>query len=205
MRDGAGQRTPGHGGTGDSELHDEHVRRPDADWFREVFDRYSRPVCAFLLGMLGEQAAAEEAMQETFVRAFRGIQTMRGGSALSTWIFGIARNVAREELRARRRRGRSVGLEDAGADRLPVTTADPEGAMSDAETLCAVRAALGELSEDQRLVFVLKVLRQMRYEEIAAATGNTVSKLKTDLHRARAALRTRLQPYVGAPNLESSR
>jgi RNA polymerase sigma-70 factor (ECF subfamily) len=130
---------------------------------------------------------------------------MRGGSALSTWIFGIARNVAREELRARRRRRRQVGLEEASLQTLRDSGGGPEKALRDAEALQAIHAALGELPEDQRLVFVLKVLRQMRYDEIAAITGNTVAKLKTDLHRARAALRNRLQPYFGAVSLESVR
>jgi RNA polymerase sigma-70 factor (ECF subfamily) len=155
--------------------------------------------------MLGERDSAEEAMQETFVRAFRGIRAMKGGSAMSTWIFGIARNVAREELRARRRRGRHVALEDAAASDLRDIGAGPEGTACDAETLRAIRSALGELPEDQRLVFVMKVLRQMRYEEIAEVTGNTVAKLKTDLHRARNAMRSRLRPYLGGPGLETAR
>jgi RNA polymerase sigma-70 factor, ECF subfamily len=173
--------------------------------FGEIFERYSRPVCGFLLGMLGDRAAAEEAMQETFIRAFRGQGAMRGGSVLSTWIFGIARNVALEELRSRRKRSRQVGLEEARLETLPDSALGPEQAMRDTEALQAVQSALGELTEDQRLVFVLKVLRQMRYEEIAAITGNSVAKLKTDLHRARVALRNRLQPYFGVLGVESAR
>jgi RNA polymerase sigma-70 factor (ECF subfamily) len=52
------------------------------------------------------------------------------------------------------------------------------------------------LSDDQRVVFVLKVLNKMRYQEISLVTGSSIGKLKTDLHRARRHMRQRLQPYL---------
>ena len=60
-----------------------------------------------------------------------------------------------------------------------------------------IRRSLAALDEDKRLVFTLKVLHQCSYEEIAAITGFSVAKLKTDLHRARAEMRRRISPYAG--------
>ena len=79
------------------------VCQGDSDAFRLIFERYSRPVISFIYDMVDDRALAEELTQETFVRAFRAIHTMRAETKLSTWLFGIARNVARESLRARAR------------------------------------------------------------------------------------------------------
>jgi RNA polymerase sigma-70 factor (ECF subfamily) len=69
--------------------------------------------------------------------------------------------------------------------------------MIDAELHGRVHRAMAGLPEDQRLVFVLKIVNQMRYEEIARITGSSIPKLKTDMHRARTAMRRRLAPYFG--------
>src|SRR5215212_1262213 len=88
------------------------VRQGDADAFRLIFERYSRPVISFIYDMVNDRALAEELTQETFVRAFRSIRTMRAETKLSTWLFGIARNVARESIRARARAVSHVDLAD---------------------------------------------------------------------------------------------
>src|SRR5499433_4021290 len=84
----------------------------DAEAFRLIFERYSRPVISFIYDMVNDRSLAEELTQETFVRAYRAIRTMRRDTKLSTWLFGIARNVARESLRARTRASRHVDLAD---------------------------------------------------------------------------------------------
>src|SRR5262245_22738059 len=71
----------------------------DSEAFRLIFERYSRPVIRFIYDMVNDRELAEELTQETFVRAFRSIRRMREDTKISTWLFGIARNVARESLR----------------------------------------------------------------------------------------------------------
>src|SRR3977135_1136325 len=84
----------------------------DPEAFRLIFERYSRPVISFIYDMGSDRDLAEELTQETFVRAHRNLRTMREETKLSTWLFGIARNVAREELRARARDNHQVDLDD---------------------------------------------------------------------------------------------
>jgi RNA polymerase sigma-70 factor (ECF subfamily) len=169
----------------------------DAEAFRLIFERYSRPVISFIFDMVNDRALAEELTQETFVRAFRAIRTMRRETKLSTWLFGIARNVARESLRARTRAVRHVNLADKSvmdlSDDKPVPV---EGVLSK-ELNDVIRRSLAALDEDKRLVFTLKVLHQCSYEEIAEITGFSIAKLKTDLHRARAEMRRRISSYAG--------
>lgn len=169
----------------------------DAEAFRLIFERYSRPVISFIFDMVNDRALAEELTQETFVRAYRAIRTMRRETKLSTWLFGIARNVARESLRARARAVSHIELTDKSvmdlSDNKPVPV---EGVLSK-ELNDVIRRSLAALDEDKRLVFTLKVLHQCSYEEIAEITGFSLAKLKTDLHRARAEMRRRIGAYAG--------
>lgn len=169
----------------------------DSEAFRLIFERYSRPVISFIFDMVNDRALAEELTQETFVRAFRAIRTMRRETKLSTWLFGIARNVARESLRARARAINHIDLADKSvmdlSDHKPVPV---EGVLSK-ELNDVIRRSLAELDEDKRLVFTLKVLHQCSYDEIAEITGFSLAKLKTDLHRARAEMRRRIGAYAG--------
>lgn len=169
----------------------------DAEAFRLIFERYSRPVISFIYDMVNDRALAEELTQETFVRAYRAIRTMRRETKLSTWLFGIARNVARESLRARARAVSHLDLADKSvmdlSDNRPVPV---EGVLSK-ELNDVIRRSLAALDEDKRLVFTLKVMHQCSYEEIAEITGFSVAKLKTDLHRARAEMRRRVGVYAG--------
>ena len=173
------------------------VRAGDEEAFRLIFDRYSRPVLSFIFDMVGDRSLAEDLAQETFVRAFRGLQTLREETKLSTWLFGIARNCAREQLRSRRRDAGNVEIDAEPAFELHDHGRTPSGELLDKELSGVIQAALQRLDEDKRTVFTLKVLQQRSYEEIAEITGFSVGKLKTDLHRARAEMRKRIGPYLG--------
>lgn len=168
----------------------------DPEAFHAIFQRYGRPVMAFIYHLLGDRAHAEELTQETFFRAFRGLARMQVGAKLSTWLFGIARNVVREAIRDKRRNYHEVGLEETASRTVPDERAGPDECFMSAELQRTIRRSLGDLSDDQRAVFVLKVLNKMRYQEISLITGSSIGKLKTDLHRARQHMRQRLQPYL---------
>ena len=170
--------------------------RGDHEAFRLIFERYSRPVISFIYDQVGDRETAEELAQETFVRAYRSLKSLREESKLSTWLFGIAKNVARESLRADMRKRQQVDLDDEQvldlSDRGPI----PVNHVLDKEFNDVVKRSLALLDEDKRLVFTLKILHQRSYEEIADITGYSIPKLKTDLHRARNEMRQRIGPYV---------
>ena len=173
------------------------VRAGDEEAFRLIFDRYSRPVLSFIYDMVGDRALAEDLAQETFVRAYRGLSGLREKTKLSTWLFAIAKNCAREQLRSRRRHEGNVEIDAEPAFELRDHGRTPSGALLDKELSGVIQRALQKLDEDKRTVFTLKVLQQRSYEEIAEITGFSVGKLKTDLHRARAEMRKRIGPYLG--------
>jgi len=173
------------------------ARLGEDDAFQSIFDRYSRPVLSFIYDMTGKRDVAEELAQETFVRAYKSLGALQDPERLSTWLFGIARNVALEHLRARRRDSQKVEMDDPLVLNLSNDEPLPEGQLLNKEFNEVIRAALEALDEDKRMVFTLKVFHQQSYEEIAAITGFSVPKLKTDLHRARIEMRRRIRPYLG--------
>lgn len=175
----------------------QRARRGDEEAFRLIFERYARPVMSFIYDMVGQRELAEELAQETFVRAHRNLNGLRDETKLSTWLFGIAKNVARESIRARYRDEQKVAIEEDGVLQLSDEKPNPDNVLLNKELNTVIREALGRLDDDKRVVFSLRVFHQYSYEEIADVTGFSLAKLKTDLHRARAEMRKRIGPYLG--------
>ena len=170
--------------------------RGDHEAFHLIFERYARSVLSFLYDLVGQRELAEDLAQETFVRAYRGLHTLRDEGKLSTWLFGIARNVARESFRSRPREDKKVQLDDAQVLDLSDGQLLPDGQLLNRELNGVIYGALERLDEDKRVVFTLKIFHQQSYEEIAEITGFSIPKLKTDLHRAKAEMRRRIRPYL---------
>jgi len=168
----------------------------DEEAFHVIFNRYGRPILSFIHNLVQNRELAEDLAQETFVRAYRNLETLKDEARLSTWLFGIARNVARESARQTRKDERKVGLDEPESLSLESHEMLPEGAMLDRELHETIQRALLTLDEDKRLVFSLKIFHEKSYEEISAITGYSIGKLKTDLHRARAEMRKRIAPYL---------
>jgi RNA polymerase sigma-70 factor (ECF subfamily) len=162
----------------------QRARTGDQDAFRLIFERYARPVLSFIHDLVGQRELAEELTQETFVRAYKSLRNVRDDTKLSSWLFGISRNVAREAIRARQRENRDC----LGSD------------YSDSEVFDAVQVSPAQdlLNKEMnwRTVFVLKIFQQHSYQEIADITGFSLSKIKTDLHRARLQVRRKMRPFL---------
>jgi RNA polymerase sigma-70 factor (ECF subfamily) len=177
------------------------ARRGDGEAFRLIFERYTRPVISFIFYMVDRRDLAEELAQETFLRAYRNIGSLRDGGSLASWLFGIARNVAREALRSRGREPESVEMDDPSvAGLLRDGGVSPVARLLEEELSASVRKALAALDEDKRMVLTLKVYQQRSYEEICELTGFSLPKVRNDLYRARAEMRRRLKGYLGEKN-----
>ncbi len=188
------------------------VRRGDSEAFRVLFDRHAPPLWRFLRDLLGQESAADEALQETFVRAFSRFEQLVHDERLLPWLFGIARHVALEALRARRRdfpsmtelegAGGQSGSADEGrnvmAQAQPLDGADdPEAVLLGREAEAHVAQALAALSPDRRAALVMRVDHGLPYEDIARAMGWNIPKVKNEIHRARLVLRERLAELRG--------
>lgn len=174
------------------------ARAGDQDAFRLVFERYSRPVLRFIFELVSQRDLAEDLTQETFVRAYHNLRELRDTAKFSTWLFGIGRNVARESLRSKQRENQNLlnsqdPLPEPPDKRVNTSPADQ---LFGKELNRAMRTALQALDEEKRVVFVLKILQQYSYQEIAEITGFSLPKVKTTLHRSRLEMRRRLRVYV---------
>jgi RNA polymerase sigma-70 factor (ECF subfamily) len=173
------------------------ARAGDQEAFRLIFERYSRPVLAFIYDLVSQRDLADELTQETFVRAYRNLKELRDDARFSTWLFGIGRNVAREALRLRRRDNQDLANDhEFVQEHEDTANPSPADQLLEKELNLTVETALRALDEDKRVVFALKTFQQRSYHEIAEITGFSLAKVKTDLHRARVEMRRRIRPYL---------
>jgi RNA polymerase sigma-70 factor, ECF subfamily len=171
------------------------ARAGEQEAFRLIFERYARPILTFIHNLVGERDLAEELTQETFVRAYQNLASIRDDTKIATWLFGIGKNVAREALRSRWRSNAELN-EETNSTLEDGKIVSPSDMLLGKELNAAIRQGLSSLAEDQRVVFILRVFQQYRYDEIADITGFTVAKVKIDLHRARVELRKRIRPFL---------
>jgi RNA polymerase sigma-70 factor (ECF subfamily) len=171
----------------------QRAARGDAAAFRRLFDRHAPPVCRFLGDLLRDDAAADEATQETFVRAHARLSALRESGKLATWLFGIARLVALEEVRARRRHPVAPPPDSDGSVDCALS---PEGLLMAREADQLLGSALEELDEERRAALLLRVDHGLDYAEVGAVMGWAPAKVKNEIHRARLTLRARLSKYI---------
>jgi RNA polymerase sigma factor (sigma-70 family) len=156
---------------------------PEADATRDLYERYARQIHAFCLHQLGSREEAEDAVQSTFLNAFRGLKRGIDPEFESAWLYKIAENVCltRQRSSYRRRRVESPGDLDAMQDLLPAHEAD-------ADELIRLPEALEEMPEQQRHALLLREWQGLSYREIAGQLGLSQSAVETLLFRARRSL-----------------
>ena len=169
------------------------AQRGELPAFNAIVLRYQDHVYSLVLRMLTHREAAEDVTQEAFVSAWRHIDTFRGGSFRS-WLFTIAANRARDELRKGvRRPTTSLDAARDDPDRADIDPPEPgpspESVAEQGEMRAALEVALAALPPDWREVIVMSDIHGMDYAEIATATGVALGTVKSRLSRARSRLR----------------
>lgn len=166
--------------------------------FGMIFEQHSRFIYKFIYAMLGDASAAEELKQETFLAAYRNIHALRDEAKLRTWLCGIAKNLVLKFLRSRRKEGVNSGAEIESLIIADHKTIQPDREFLSKELNYTIGVALAGLDEDKRLVFTLKELQHLSYKEISEMTGCAITKLNTDLRRAKIEMCRALRPYLEA-------
>jgi RNA polymerase sigma-70 factor (ECF subfamily) len=171
------------------------ARRGDAQAFRRLVDAHARPLHRVCQRLLGDAAAAEDALQDAFLNAWRGLERFDGRSAFGSWIHRIAVNSALVQLRQRRPElSIDVDDEDAHAPLLPDSHEDPFEHASGRQFGVRLAGALQSLSSAERSAFVLRHFEHYPLEEIAGVLGINVNACKQAVFRAVRKLRTALSP-----------
>jgi RNA polymerase sigma-70 factor (ECF subfamily) len=147
-----------------------------------LVDRYQNPLVGYLTGILGDVERSRDLAQETFLRVFRHAARYRTTSRFTTWLYHIARNVARDELRTRKRRPHFACGEDSRFTEAPGEAVNVVEGVARRE---AVLAVLGQLSERDKTLLVLRDIEGHNYDEISRRTGLALGTVKSGLSRAR--------------------
>lgn len=177
------------------------LRAGDKAACAECIERHSPGVYRLALRLTRNPAEAEDVVQETFLNAFKAIGSFEGRSELGTWLYRIAYNAAMGRLRRKRLDTVAVEQVTAPDDSLPVPRqlfdwcCLPEPDFHTTEARAQMEAAIAELPEKLKVVFVMRELEGLSTQETADALGTSLEVVKTRLHRARLWLRERLSGY----------
>jgi len=182
------------------------VQAGQADAFYELVRPYERAVFVAALGLVKNDADAEDVAQEAVLKAFRGIANFRGDAKFSTWLIQIAINEAKMKLR-KDRRHLYESIEDGptseDGDYVPRDFADwreiPSEALERKEIRDALNKAMACLAEKYRTVLMLRDVQQLSIAETAQVLGISEANVKTRLSRARLQLRDALAPGLDGP------
>jgi RNA polymerase sigma-70 factor (ECF subfamily) len=155
------------------------AQKGDADAFERLYRAHVGRVTALCLRLTGDGQAAEELMQDVFVKAWERLPAFRGESALSTWLHRVTVNAFLHERRSAGRRGaHEETTDDISAIPVAMVSSDPGDRMD-------LEGAIARLPKGARTAFVLHDIEGYKHEEIAAMSGIAAATVRAQLHRAR--------------------
>lgn len=191
------------------------ARNGDTGAFTTLVERHQRQLYRLALRMMGNEADAEEVLQEALLNAYGKLDEFRGDSQFASWLYRIAANGALMRLRRKRRAPETLAATDEDASDLlsgPRFASDgsysepprsdwslrADDALQNQQLGQAIDAAVANLPDDYRVVFLLKDVDGLSNEEIGDALGLSIPAVKSRLHRARLALREQLGEFFGS-------
>jgi RNA polymerase sigma-70 factor, ECF subfamily len=169
--------------------------------FREILQRYERPVFSLVYRMVRDRTLAEDLAQEAFVRAFNAISSYKSSYKFSNWILKIANNHTIDYLRKKKLDTVSIdgsphatSEEEVGRSRMAIASDDetPQEYVENRELGGQIEAAIGTLREEYRTAILLRHVEGYAYDEIAEIMDVPLGTVKTYIHRARGELKEQL-------------
>lgn len=180
----------------------ERLKRRDEAAFNELIRLYQGRIFRLVFRMLGDRSEAEDLAQEVFITVFKSIDGFRGDSKLSTWLYRVATNHCKNRIKYLDRRARGKKKEfDEIAEHGAVESATmspsaqiarPDQMMEAMQKEKILQQAIAALEDEHRELIVLRDIEHMTYEQIQEITGLAEGTVKSRLHRARHALRTKV-------------
>ncbi|MBI3988174.1 MAG: sigma-70 family RNA polymerase sigma factor [candidate division NC10 bacterium] len=172
----------------------EACRRGDQEAFKGFVLKYQHQIFSVAFRMLRDQAEAEDVAQEVFLKAFSALGGFRGESKLSTWLYRITSRLCLNRLKARKKDAARLLQDDPVL--MENSPTPPDRALEERELRALLERELQGLSEEQRIVLVLRDIQGLSYEEIAFVLGIELGTVRSRLHRARMALKERVEKFL---------
>ena len=167
--------------------------------YEQIVHRYKDPLINFVYHFLGDRISSEDVVQETFIRVYRNKKLYRNVAKFSTWIYTIAGNLAKTELRRRRRRRifsiSQMGYENKDYEIMDTMTS-PDGLVDGEMKESYIRKEIEALPVRFREVVVLRDVQEMSYEEISDILKIPIGTVKSRVNRGRLRLQKRLKPLL---------
>ena len=164
------------------------VRAGDIGAYGALVSRYRDRLGRYAVHMIGDHEDAEEALQDSFVRAYRSLARCYDPARFGAWLYGILVNRCRTAGARATRRARRFVHDPAALETAPLAGPDGQAEWDD-----TVRWALARLPSESREAFLLKHVEELEYEDMARLTGAGVSALKMRVKRAREQLQAMLK------------
>lgn len=168
------------------------AQRGERSAFDRLIERHQDRIYGLVYRILGDRERAADTTQDVFVKAYTGLPRFRGDAAFATWIYRIALNQARSELRQKRNPGPKVVHlfarredDDTRSEEVPDHTYEPTRMVGRKETARTIQTVLSSLDADDRELIVLRDVEGLGYDEIARITERPLGTVKSTLHRAR--------------------
>ena len=158
---------------------------------RHAFDllvlKYQSRLLSLVIRLVSNQSDALDVLQDTFVKAYRSLNTFRGESAFYTWLYRIAVNTAKNHMAARAKESKDISVDDKGTIELPVLQdlSAPEDEVGAGELQRAILHSIEQLPDDLKHALTLRELEGMSYDEIALAMGCPIGTVRSRIFRAR--------------------
>jgi RNA polymerase sigma-70 factor (ECF subfamily) len=175
----------------------ERVLAGDTSLFEILMRRYNQRLFRVARSILGDDAEAEDVMQEAYVRAFRELARFRGEARFSTWLTRIACHEALARARKRQRLVRLVPSAGGEPPDPPSEAIGPEREMENRELHAVLREGVEGLPDPLRAVFCLREIEGLSTEQTADALDLSIENVRVRLHRAKRSLRETLDARIG--------
>jgi RNA polymerase sigma-70 factor (ECF subfamily) len=177
----------------------ERVLAGDISAFEEIVQRWQKPLINLAYRFCHDRGRAEEMAQEAFLRAYRGLNQWRKDAAFSTWLFALATNLYRSELR--RIPARTMSLDEIAE---PADTRASDGGLEDRDRNSAVRRAVLNLPSKYREALILFYFHDMDVTAAARSLSLPEGTVKARLFRGRELLRSKLPQILAVPRLKEA-
>ena len=179
------------------------LQQRDEVAFSEVVGLYQHKVYNLLYRMIGSHEEAQDLAQEVFVTVFKSIDSFRGESKFSTWLYRVAANHCKNRIKYLSRRSRTSGdgldgvpeqaMADAGSAPLQSHIDAPDKILEGLQLEKLLAHAIAALDEEHRLLIVLRDVEELSYQEIGEITSLNEGTVKSRLHRARMAIKEHIE------------
>ena len=176
----------------------ERARHGSREAFQALYETYAPRIHNFLYRLTGSAEESEDLTQQTFLNALRQLGSLRDTGQLESWLYRIARNEVYQQFRKKKPESLDEDDKDGIGGRLeePRLHGNPERLALNRELAREIQGALDSLPLKLREVFVLAVVHELSYRQISDIVGRSLLSVKTDIYRARNAVKERLSRYV---------